>query len=60
VPHLRAIRDKHHNIIAVMTFNTDVSNSRGEREGEDPEFFYQVAPYGYAWGIDVLLYTMTH
>ena len=59
VPHLRAIRDKHRNIIAVMTFNTDVSDS-WEREGEDPEFFRQFAPVGYALGIDVLLYAMTH
>jgi len=59
VPHLRAIRDKHRNIIAVMTHNTDVSDS-WEREGEDPEFFYQFSPYGYALGIDVLLYAMTH
>ena len=58
-PHLRAIRDKHRNIIAVMTFNTDVSDS-WEREGEDLEFFYQFSPYGYALGIDVLLYAMTH
>jgi len=27
VPHLRAARDKYRNIIAVMTFNTDVSDS---------------------------------
>ena len=59
MPHLRAIRDKHRNIIAVMTFNTDVSDS-WEREGEDPEFFHQFAPQGYALGIDVLLYAMTH
>ena len=59
VPHLRAIRDKHRNIIAVMTHNTDVSDS-WEREGEDPAFFYQFSPYGYALGIDVLLYAMTH
>jgi hypothetical protein len=59
VAHLRAIRDKHGNIIAVMTHNTDVSDS-WEREGEDPEFFYQFSPYGYALGIDVLLYAMTH
>jgi hypothetical protein len=59
VAHFRAIRDKHGRIIAVMTHNTDVSDS-WEREGEDPEFFYRFSPQGYALGIDVLLYAMTH
>jgi hypothetical protein len=59
VAHLRAIRDSHHRIIVVMTHNTDVSDS-WEREGDDPEFFYQFSPRGYALGIDVLLYAMTH
>ncbi len=59
VPHLRAIRDTHGRIIAVMTHNTDVSDSF-EREGEDPQFFYQFSPNGYALGIDIMLYALTH
>ena len=59
VAHFRAIRDKHGRIIAVMTHNTDVSNS-WERETEDPEYFYQFSIAGYALGINVLLYAMTH
>lgn len=59
VPHFRALRDKHGRIIVVMTHNTDVSDSF-EREGEDPQFFYQFSPDGYALGIDVLLYALTH
>jgi hypothetical protein len=59
VPHLRAIRDRHGRIIAVMTHNTDVSNS-WERETEDAAYFYQFSIEGYALGIDVLLYAMTH
>jgi hypothetical protein len=59
VPHLRAIRDKHGRIIVVMTHNTDVSDSF-EREGEDPQFFYQFSPDGYALGIDIMLYALTH
>jgi hypothetical protein len=59
VPHFRAIRDKRGRIIAVMTHNTDVSDS-WEREGDDPQFFYQFSPNGYALGINVLLYAMTH
>jgi hypothetical protein len=59
VPHFRAIRDKHGRIIAVMTHNTDISDS-WERETDDPGFFQQFAPDGYALGIDVVLYALTH
>lgn len=59
VAHFRAIRDTHGRIIAVMTHNTDVSNS-WERETEDPAYFYQFSVDGYALGINVLLYAMTH
>jgi hypothetical protein len=57
--HLRAIRDGHGRIMVLMTHNTDVADS-WEREGEDPGFFYQFSPDGYALGIDVMLYAMTH
>ena len=59
VAHFRAIRDKHGRIIVVMTHNTDVSNS-WERETEDPEYFSRFSVDGYALGINVLLYAMTH
>jgi hypothetical protein len=59
VAHFRAIRDSHGRIIAAMTYNTDVSNS-WERETEDPAYFYQFSIDGYALGINVLLYAMTH
>ena len=57
--HLRAIRDKHGQIMVLMSHNTDVADS-WEREGEDPGFFYQFSPDGYALGINVLLHAMTH
>jgi hypothetical protein len=57
--HLRAIRDSKGRIMVLMTHNTDVADS-WEREGEDPGFFYQFSPKGYALGIDVLLHAMTH
>jgi hypothetical protein len=59
IVHLRAIRDVHRRIVVLMTHNTDVADS-WEREGEDPAFFYQFSPDGYALGIDVLLHVMTH
>jgi hypothetical protein len=57
--HFRAIRDDHGRIMVVMTHNTDVADS-WEREGEDPGFFLQFSPDGYAVGINVLLHAMTH
>lgn len=57
--HFRAIRDHRGRIMVAMTHNTDVADS-WEREGEDPGFFYQFSPHGYALGINVLLYAMTH
>ena len=57
--HFRAIRDARGRIMVVMTHNTDVADS-WEREGEDPGFFYQFSPDGYALGINVLLHAMTH
>jgi len=57
--HFRVIRDSHGRIMVVMTHNTDIADS-WEREGEDPAFFRQFSPAGYAFGINVLLHTMTH
>ena len=57
--HFRAIRDAKGRIMVVMTHNTDVADS-WEREGEDPGFFFQFSPDGYALGVNVLLHAMTH
>jgi hypothetical protein len=57
--HFRAIRDANRRIMVLMSHNTDVADS-WEREGEDPGFFYQFSPAGYALGIDVLVHVMTH
>lgn len=57
--HLRAIADAQGRIVIVMTHNTDVADS-WEREGEDPGFFHAFSPDGYALGINVVLYGMTH
>jgi hypothetical protein len=58
-PHFRAVRDGHGRIMVVMTHNTDIADS-WEREGEDPAFFYQFSPDGYAVGVNVLLHALTH
>ena len=56
---LRAIRDRHGRIVVLMTHNNDVADS-WEREGEDPGFFYQFSPDGYALGLNVLIHAMSH
>ncbi len=57
--HLRTIRDARGRIMVLMSHNTDVADS-WEREGEDPAFFYQFSPNGYALGVNVLLHAMSH
>ena len=59
VPHFRAISDERGRILVAMTHNTDIQDA-WEREGEDPGFFEQFSPDGYALGINVVLYAMTH
>jgi len=57
--HARAVLDKHGNIMVLMTHNTDLGDSF-EREGDDPQYFYQMSVPGYAFGINALLYAFTH
>ena len=59
VPQHKAILDRHGNVMVFMTHNTDISDA-WEREGEDPRYFYEFSPKGYAVGINVMLYAMTH
>jgi hypothetical protein len=57
--HVRAIVDSHDRIMVLITHNTDFGDSY-EREGDNPEYFYQMSVPGYAFGINTLLYAMTH
>ena len=59
VPHARIVSDRAGRVIMLMTHNTDISDS-WEREGDDPTYFYTFGARGYAFGINVLLYAMTH
>jgi len=58
-PDFKGIFDKRGNLILVMTHNTDISDA-WEREGEDPRYFYSFSPDGYAVGINIVMYAMTH
>jgi hypothetical protein len=57
--HTRAVLDDHGRIMVLMTHNTDFGDSF-EREGDDPQYFYTMSVPGYAFGINALLYGMTH
>jgi hypothetical protein len=59
VVNFRGIRDTAGRLMVVMTHNTDIADS-WEREGEDPGFFYQFSPDGYALGVNVFLHALTH
>jgi len=60
-PHanFRMIANEHGEVMVLMTHNTDIGDS-WEREGEDREFFLQFSSDGYALGINVVLYALSH
>jgi hypothetical protein len=57
--HGRGISDRTGRLMVFMTHNTDISDS-WEREGEDPRYFFEFGPKGYALGINVILYALSH
>jgi hypothetical protein len=57
--HFRGIADAQGRFMVIMTHNTDISDA-WEREAADPRFFFSFSPQGYAVGLDVFLYGMTH
>ena len=59
VPHVRAITDEKGRIMVLMTFNTDFGDAF-ERESDNKDYFKHFGPDGYAFGINVLIYAMTH
>lgn len=58
-PHAWAIVDDAQRLMVLSTHNTDFGDAY-ERESDDPEFFYRFSVEGYAIGINVLIYAMTH
>jgi hypothetical protein len=59
VPHARAIFDPGGHMIVFITHNTDFGDAF-EREGDNREYFERFAADGYAVGINVILYALTH
>jgi hypothetical protein len=59
VPRSKAILDGHGRIMILMTHNTDIGDSF-EREADDPSYFTLASVPGYAYGVNALLYALTH
>ncbi len=58
-PHVRAILDEDGRIMVLMTHNTDFGDAF-EREGDSRDYFLKFAPDGYAFGVNAIVYSMTH
>ena len=59
VPHAMGVADSKGRLMVLMTHNTDYGDAF-EREGDDPNYFYNFSVDGYAFGINVLLYALSH
>jgi Domain of unknown function (DUF4159) len=59
IPHAMGVADRQGRLMVLMTHNTDLGDS-WEREADDPTYFYNFSVNGYAFGINVLLYSMSH
>jgi hypothetical protein len=57
--HFRGIEDDRGRLMVLMTHNTDISDT-WEREGENHDYFETFSPRGYALGVNVMLYAMSH
>jgi hypothetical protein len=57
--HIRGIADDKGRLMVLMTHNTDFGDS-WEREGVSREYFVNFSVDGYAFGINALLYAMSH
>ena len=59
IPRARAIVDDRDRMLVFITHNTDIGDSF-EHEGSDREYFINFSVDGYALGINVLVYAMSH
>jgi hypothetical protein len=58
-PHIRGIVDARGRLMVLMTHNTDFGDS-WEREGVSNDYFLAFSVEGYAFGVNVLVHSMTH
>jgi hypothetical protein len=58
--YFKGIHDPHGRLMVLASHNTDISDT-WEREGEEPRSFFDTfSPRGYAIGVNVVIYAMTH
>lgn len=59
VAHFRAIKDDRGRVMVLLTHDTDFGDAY-EREAENPQYFMKFSVPGYAFGINAIVYAMTH
>jgi hypothetical protein len=58
-PHLYGIFGEHDRLMVLVSINCDTSDS-WEREGDNPEYFQRFSSIGYALGVNVAVWVMSH
>lgn len=58
-PKIHGLFDPQGRLVVLMSHNTDIADG-WEREGEDYQFFHLFSPRGYALGVNVAVWSMTH
>lgn len=58
-PHVRAISDDHGRVMVLMTHNTDFGDAF-EEEATNHDYFLRFAVDGYAFGVNTIVYALTH
>ena len=59
VVYFKGIQDERGRLLVLISHNTDIADT-WEREGESRQYFDLFSPRGYAIGVNVVLYAMTH
>ena len=59
IAHARGIFDPQGRLMVLSTHNTDIGDS-WEEEASNPQYFYEFSTKGYAFGINAIVYGMTH
>lgn len=57
--HYYGIFDERDHLMVLVSMNSDVSDS-WEREGDNQDYFVRYSPSGYALGVDVVVWVLTH
>jgi Domain of unknown function (DUF4159) len=58
-PHLYGIFGENRQLMVLVSLNSDTSDS-WEREGDSPDFFQRFSPMGYALGVNIAVWVMSH